>query len=101
MIDPEKKSRQAGRTSKQMLSALPGAVFVWCNVHAEYARALARCLGRPDLVIVTPKVFFEGKGYLITTAPVLIDHAYRPTTLREEDCYLEAKKHLRAQGQLQ
>lgn len=42
-------ARGTGRTTKQMLDAPQGAVFVWCNSDTYYPKALARKLGRIDL----------------------------------------------------
>jgi hypothetical protein len=43
--------RGTGRTTQQMKEAPPSAVFVWCNGAISYPQALAKSLGRDDLVI--------------------------------------------------
>jgi len=44
--------RGTGRTTRQMLTAARGSIFVWCNDVLHYPRELARFLGREDLTIV-------------------------------------------------
>jgi hypothetical protein len=63
--------RGTGRTTRQMLDAPKGALYVWCNKHLDYPRALARHLGRADLVVVSPS--YERRGY--SSALVILDHA--------------------------
>lgn len=68
--------RQSGRTTRQMREAPAGAIFLWGNKHKDYARALARHLGRGDLVIVGPAALADGGRYLITAnADLVVDHA--------------------------
>lgn len=43
--------RQTGRTTREMQIAPKNAVYVWCNSRIDYPRALARAIGREDLVI--------------------------------------------------
>ncbi len=76
-----------GRTSQQLIDAPRGATFVWCTNNMAYVRALARHLGRMDLVLV-------GKSELVATlrssrAPIVVDHALWMTT--EERRLLNSK----------
>jgi hypothetical protein len=43
--------RQTGRTTRQMLDAPKGAIFVWPNVDLHYPRQLAKRIDREDLLI--------------------------------------------------
>ena len=67
--------RGTGRTTKQMQDAPQGAIFVWCNNRASYARELARKIGRADLQI-EPRNFLESDRRMGISKPVVIDHAY-------------------------
>jgi hypothetical protein len=43
--------RNSQHTTKQMLAAPIGAVYVWCNDRLHYPKSLAETLGRTDLEI--------------------------------------------------
>lgn len=73
MIDTE---RGTGRTTQQMLNAPHRAIFVWCVDRTDYARDLARRLGRTDLRIVSPRHLDERMRGLRNMV-VVIDHAAR------------------------
>lgn len=45
--------RQTGVTTRQMMEAPKGAIYVWINSHLDYPRRLADHIGRRDLVIVS------------------------------------------------
>lgn len=67
--------RQTGRTTRQMKSAPQGAVFVWRNGQIEYPIALAKKIGREDLV-VKPMSWLEPRNVMGRTLPGLVlDHA--------------------------
>ena len=69
------RERGDGETSRQMLAAPQGAVFVWNNNHIAYAKALARRLGREDLVVVRLE-WLTGNAWRGTTLTgLVIDHA--------------------------
>lgn len=60
-----------------MMSAAPGAIYVWCNDRLEYPKSLAKELGRGDLQIVGAdwlKDRWHGRR-----DPVVLDHAFAPT----------------------
>lgn len=67
--------RQTGRTTRQMQAAPQGAVFVWCNSRVEYPIALAKELGREDLV-VQPMSWLEPRNVMgRTLSGLVLDHA--------------------------
>lgn len=51
----EMGGRGSGKTTRAMLKAPKGSVFVWVNHHLDYPKLLARHLGRDDLKIVSPE----------------------------------------------
>lgn len=73
----KREVRQSGRTTKQMLEALPGSVFIWCNAYRAYPRQLASSLGRGDLIIETPEALDAQAirlcGHVVHD--LIIDHA--------------------------
>ena len=67
--------RQTGRTTRQMQAAPQGAVFVWCNSRVEYPIALAKELGREDLV-VQPMSWLDPRNVMgRTLSGLVLDHA--------------------------
>ena len=71
----EEEARQTGRTTRQMKAAPNEATYVWCNQHTDYAKHLARSLGRIDLRIVGPGDLASGR-ILRRREKVVIDHAF-------------------------
>ena len=67
--------RQTGRTTKQMLGAPAGSVFVWVNHHLAYPEMLARGLGRDDLVIKPPSWLTQRNTRGRELHGLVIDHA--------------------------
>jgi hypothetical protein len=51
----EMGGRGSGKTTRAMVAAPKGAVFVWVNHHLDYPKHLAKFLGRDDLKIVSPE----------------------------------------------
>lgn len=85
------KNRGTGRTTQQMHAAPLGAVFVWCNGHVSYPQALAKKLGRTDLV-VRPLSWLEPLNVMGRDLQgVTLDHAAQPN-----GAALEALRYLRA-----
>lgn len=85
--------RQTGRTTRQMNDAPLGAVFVWCNSRTSYPMALAKTLGRDDLV-VRPLSWLERRNVMGRTFPgVVVDHAAQC----DPEAY-EALNYLRTRG---
>lgn len=78
--------RQTGRTSAQMTDAKPGSVFVVGNVpFVQYAKDLAKKLGRTDLRIVPVEQLATLSGQeKLGPGMLVIDHACQPTD-REQD----------------
>lgn len=70
------EARQSGRTTKQLLALKPNALFVWCNGHMEYIRALAKHLGREDVTLVQPDYVVSDKWKGLWFSEVVLDHAY-------------------------
>ena len=70
------ENRGTGRTTKQMLAAPKGAVYIWPNSHLYYPKHLAIDLGRADLIIRGAEVFdtnffFLGGHF----SGLILDHA--------------------------
>jgi hypothetical protein len=87
--------RGTGRTTQQMTDAPLGAVFVWCNSALHYPEALARQLGRDDLVIRRLS-WLERRNVMGRTFPgVIVDHAAHC----DAEAY-EALNYLRTRGVL-
>ncbi len=76
---PASDTTLPGRTSQQLLDAPRAATFVWCTNNLSYVRALARHLGRTDLVLVSKQGLEHGlcngrRGLIV------VDHALWLTT---------------------
>jgi len=70
------KSERGMRHTTALMQAAPrNAVFVWCASHTEYARDLAKHLGRFDLLIVSPSWLEKRNICGRTFAGIVIDHA--------------------------
>lgn len=69
----ETNDRQKSRTSAQMLAAPKGALFIWCNGNLAYPRALAKHLGRSDLIVKAPAFFAITGG--VRFPALVVDHA--------------------------
>lgn len=68
--------RGSGRTSRRILGAPKGAIYIWCNSGVWYPTKLAVHLKREDLKIIsfgkaTSPGYFDGRD-----DPVVIDHAW-------------------------
>lgn len=65
---------QEGKTTKQMLQAPRGAVYVWCNNYIGYPTRLSKALSRSDLSIISPRSL--NSQIICGHYPVIvIDHA--------------------------
>lgn len=69
------QERGTGRTFQQLRDAPRDAVFVWCNDWLDYARDLAKHIGRVDIKIVSASSCRAGHLRGINS-PVVIDHAF-------------------------
>lgn len=78
--------RQTGTTTKQMLNAPGGAVYIWPEPRSiEYAIRLAEKLGRIDLQIFTPSDLNGWRSFAgREITGIVVDHACRLTTVQEE-----------------
>lgn len=65
--------QQAGTTTRQMLQAPVGAIYVWCNGNLHYPRGLAKHLGRDDLQVVPSSWLMP--SCIATHGVVVVDHA--------------------------
>lgn len=74
-----------GKTTKQMLAAPQGAVFIWCDYILSYPRDLAQDLGRPDLKIVGPAWLTHQHFRNHAIRAIVVDHAFRFTERSRED----------------
>jgi hypothetical protein len=73
------RERGDGETSRQMMAAPKGSVFVWCNNRSDYAKALAKHLGREDLSVQRLE-WLNGDAWRGRTLPgLVIDHAAQLT----------------------
>jgi hypothetical protein len=70
-IDPY---RSTGRTTRQIETAPKNAVFVWCNDRIDYAKTLARELGRADLKVVPPS-WLQTDAIRGIRRGIVVDHA--------------------------
>lgn len=88
--------RGKGFTTRQMLNAPDGAIYVWPTYDLTYPRMLARYLKRNDLLVYSPSILDEKglwlRGY---NCPLVIDHACDPnhneyqTIIEYQDWYNE------------
>lgn len=67
--------RGTGRTTRQMLAAPFGALFVWANERVDYPKFLSCALERSDLIIKSPRALEGGRLAGIDYPGVVIDHA--------------------------
>lgn len=93
VADIPPKHRGQGTTTRQMLDAPNGALFIWPNVDLSYPKALSRDLGRSDLIVMGPAALQDG-GYRLAgmrLSAVIADHA---CALDEQD--LDALRNIEA-----
>lgn len=68
--------RGTGRTTRQINDAPQGAYYVWISSAIHYPRALARHLGRDDLMFVSPDWLERADNYRGRRGlKVVVDHA--------------------------
>lgn len=67
--------RGDGSTTRQMKDAPKGAHFVWVNSLIDYPKALAKKIGREDLVIVSPSFLSDNRWRGLRFSGLVIDHA--------------------------
>jgi hypothetical protein len=67
--------RGTGITTRQIRGAPREAVFVWCNGDVRYPQALAKTLGRSDLVVRPLSWLQPGNVMGRTFTGVVVDHA--------------------------
>lgn len=92
-----------GRTTRQIIGAPHGAIFIWCNGELSHPKNLALQYGRDDLTIVSPS-WLEGVGLArVRNAyrglDLVLDHACRLSSNQREVFTLnEAKRTRRKPG---
>lgn len=71
--------RGSGRTTKQLLEAPTGSIFVWCEDSTGYPRDLIKRLKRADISIMGRKALRDG-GHRLAGAHsmIILDHAIEP-----------------------
>lgn len=72
-----KSGRGTGRTTRQMLDAPNGAIYIWCNgdiAKNGYPDALKKFLKRDDLVLYSIQ-FLENRGWRGLSTTIVVDHA--------------------------
>ena len=69
--------RGDGKTTKQMINAPKGSIFVWVNSDVSYPIALAKNIGRSDLKIVRPSWISDGCWRGLELAGIVVDHAVK------------------------
>lgn len=74
---PLLRDRGSGHTTRQMVAAPKGAVFVWVNSHLQYPRDLKYFLGREDLILVSPDWLVDERWRGNEYSGIVIDHATR------------------------
>lgn len=90
MNHPEE--RGTGRTTRQILAAPPGAVYVWPAYQSlSWVKSLGKRLEREDLLMVS-RSWLEPRNWLGKEfSAIILDHATREVlTPREWNLYAEA-----------
>lgn len=93
------KNRQTGRTTRQMVNAPEGAVYVWVSADLDYPRHLAHRLGRDDLRIVDSK-WLAREDATASTTYVVIDHATLRVRTNHVNAIWQGYRRLQAAGRL-
>lgn len=86
----EYTDRRTGATTRQMLAAPYGSVYIWVNSKFSYPKHLAHDLGRADLRIVGPAWLDSGAYLGIWLQGLVLDHAAN-LSIRQWNAYFEAK----------
>lgn len=84
--------RGEGTTTKQMLEAPQGAVFVWVNHHFDHPKYLAKKHGREDLRIVSPSWFDDYRWAGLELTGIVVDHAAALTERQRENWHRAASR---------
>jgi hypothetical protein len=78
LIPTDPRARSGGQTTRQMIEAPLGALYIWPNKSSlAYANALAAHLNRNDLTVSTPQVF-DGDAHTLRQrrfSAIILDHA--------------------------
>jgi len=83
-LEEDLKTRGTGRTSRQMLGAPMGAIFVWCNEHVAHAKLIAAKVDRADLKVVGPSWLDDRRWRGLNLTGVVVDHAAHLTSEQYE-----------------
>lgn len=68
-------NRQSGRTTRQIITAPEGAVFVWCNSNTDYPMRIAHRLERTDIKVVSLQWLLNRRFVSADRRQVILDHA--------------------------
>lgn len=82
-------TRQSGITTRAMLAAPHGAVYVWPNQKLLYPRQLAEFLKRDDLVIVGPSWLDARRALGRQPMLTVVDHMAIPALTDEQFAMLQ------------
>jgi hypothetical protein len=69
----------SGKTTRQILEASMGAVFIWHNACLDYPKQLIKKLGRKDIQVVGPSWLTGNSWRGIKLSGVIMDHFMKPT----------------------
>lgn len=67
-------NRGTGRTTRQMQKLPQDGIFVWCNGHLAYPKALAQRLNRPDIRVVSPEFIRGDRWQGMEFTALEVDH---------------------------
>ena len=86
------ETRGTGRTTKQLLEAPPGSIYIWVTRQTGYVEQLAAHLGRTDLEFRGPS-FLLRDDLVALDRRITIDHAaWRVLSTEEFLRYYAAKQ---------
>lgn len=91
---------QTGITTRQLLAAPDGAIYIWVGAAMAYPRALAKKLGRDDIRVV-PASWLVSKDRFIdvdSATHIVLDHGLLLTQslrqgLEEVHAYIKARRN--------
>jgi hypothetical protein len=69
------EERGTGRTTRQILKAPQGALYIWVNSNLFYPKMLAHHLGRQDIKFASPRSLRMRELQGRRRSQIIIDHA--------------------------
>jgi hypothetical protein len=70
----EETYRGTGRTTRAMLAAKQGAIYIWCNDRLNYPKDLTKKHGRGDLKVVGPSWLTDNAWRGLKLPEIVLDH---------------------------